>query len=447
MKQSTLFIFITFLMAGMHISAQEKVWTLQECILYAIDNNIQLKQLELEQENRQIALNTSKSRWLPNLNASVGQDFGFGRSLTIDNTYVNQSSASSSFGISTGMPIFDGFDIKNSIAAGKLDLMASIESLKKAQEDLAMNVTSAYLQILYYKEIENIAELQVALTGEQTIRTESLVNSGKVPLSQLYDMRAQLANDEVTLSEARNNVKLALLDLVQLLELERDGAGFDIITPDTEDAIGTYLGSILPPDQIFDQAVTFKPQIREQEYLLQSQEKNLLIAKAGYYPKLNLSASYYNSYYHSYSSGANNISFKDQLSNNGREGIGLSLSIPMFNRFQVRNNVRSAKVGILSRQLEMDNTKKTLYKEIQQAYYNATASQEKLLASEKSVEANEEAFKYAEERYNAGKSTAYEFNEAKTKLAQSLSEQAQAKFNFIFRAKILDFYSGNPISL
>ncbi len=172
MKQSTLFIFITFLMAGMHISAQEKVWTLQECILYAIDNNIQLKQLELEQENRQIALNTSKSRWLPNLNASVGQDFGFGRSLTIDNTYVNQSSASSSFGISTGMPIFDGFDIKNSIAAGKLDLMASIESLKKAQEDLAMNVTSAYLQILYYKEIEKIAELQVAITGEQTIRTE-----------------------------------------------------------------------------------------------------------------------------------------------------------------------------------------------------------------------------------------------------------------------------------
>lgn len=310
-----------------------------------------------------------------------------------------------------------------------------------------MNVTATYLDILYYKEIQKIAELQVSLVGEQVARTESLVSAGKVPLSQLYDMKAQLANDEVTLSEARNNVKLAILNLVQLLELERDGAGFEVVAPDTEDATATYMGSILPPDNIYDHAVTFKPQIREQEYLLQSQEKNLLIARAGYYPKLNLSAGYYNSYYHSFGEDAINRNFSEQWKNNARKYIGLSLSIPIFNRFQTRNNVRNAKVAIINRQLIMDNTKKNLYKEIQQAYYNAAASQDKLIASGKSVEANEEAFKYAEERYNAGKSTAYEFNEAKTKLAQSLSEQAQAKYTFIFRAKILDFYNGTPIWL
>lgn len=295
---SILFILAVFL-SGNALKAQERAWTLVDCIEYAIEHNIQLKQLALEQESREISLNTSKYRWLPNLNASVGEDFSFGRSLNVDNTYVNQNSSNTSFGISTGMPLFDGFEIKNDIAAGKLDLMATIESLKKAQEDLAMNVTATYLDILYYKEIQKIAELQVSLVGEQVARTESLVSAGKVPLSQLYDMKAQLANDEVTLSEARNNVKLAILNLVQLLELERDGAGFEVVAPDTEDAIATYMGSILPPDNIYDHAVTFKPQIREQEYLLQSQEKNLLIARAGYYPKLNLSAGYYNSYYHS----------------------------------------------------------------------------------------------------------------------------------------------------
>ncbi|MCD8041745.1 MAG: TolC family protein [Tannerellaceae bacterium] len=443
---SILFILAVFL-SGNALKAQERAWTLVDCIEYAIEHNIQLKQLALEQESREISLNTSKYRWLPNLNASVGEDFSFGRSLNVDNTYVNQNSSNTSFGISTGMPLFDGFEIKNDIAAGKLDLMATIESLKKAQEDLAMNVTATYLDILYYKEIQKIAELQVSLVGEQVARTESLVSAGKVPLSQLYDMKAQLANDEVTLSEARNNVKLAILNLVQLLELERDGAGFDVVAPDTEDAIATYMGSILPPDNIYDHAVTFKPQIREQEYLLQSQEKNLLIARAGYYPKLNLSAGYYNSYYHSFGEDAINRNFSEQWKNNARKYIGLSLSIPIFNRFQTRNNVRNAKVAIINRQLIMDNTKKNLYKEIQQAYYNAAASQDKLIASGKSVEANEEAFKYAEERYNAGKSTAYEFNEAKTKLAQSLSEQAQAKYTFIFRAKILDFYNGTPIWL
>ncbi|MCC8154814.1 MAG: TolC family protein, partial [Tannerellaceae bacterium] len=383
-----------------------------------------LKQIQLEQENQEIKLNTSKFRWLPNLNASVGEEFAFGRSLSSDNTYVDRNSTSTTGSISTSMPIFDGFEIKNDIAARKLDLLTVIENLKKAQEDLAMNVASAYLEVLYYKEIEKVAELQVYLTGEQTTRTESLVSAGKVPLSQLYDMKAQLANDEVTLSDARNNVKLSLLDLVQLLELERDGGSFDVVAPDTQDAISKYMGSILPPDNIYDHAITFKPQIKEQEYLLQSNEKTLKIAQAGYYPKLNFGAGYSNGYYFYHGKGIQNMTFSDQLKANERKYLGFSLNIPIFNRFQVRNSIRNAKVEIINRQLMMDNTKKTLYKEIQQAYYNAIAAQDKLIASEKSVEANEEAFRYAEKRYEAGKSTAYEFNEAKTKLAQSLSEQA-----------------------
>ena len=165
-------------------------------------------------------------------------------------------------------------------------------------------------------------------------------------------------------------------------------------------------------------------------------------------PKLNFGASYSNGYYHYSGDGEyTNLPFSDQLKNNGRKTIGFSLSIPLFNRFQVRNSVRSARINIRNRELMMENTKKVLYKEIQQAYYNATAAQEKYTASDKSVLASKEAFSYAEDRYVAGKSTVFEYSEAKTKYAQSLSEQAQAKYDFIFRTKILDFYNGTPITL
>ena len=435
--------------APVHAQEQTAPWSLEACINYAYANNIQLKQKMEEQEARKVELHTSKHSWLPAVNANMGQSFQFGRSTSKSGVIVDQNAANTTFNINLDMPIFDGFKIPNDIAARKLDLQAAIESLNKAKEDLAINIASYYLQVLYNKELQRVAQLQVDLDKEQVNKTEAMVNAGKVPLSQLYDIKAQLAKDEVTLTEATNNVQLALLDLAQSLELERSDRSFDIETPQITDAIAENMSSILPPETIFDQAVTFKPQIKEQEYLLESQKRMLKVAQAGYYPKLNFGASYSNGYYHTSMGGefADTRSFGDQLKQNGQKIVGFSLSIPLFNRFQVRNSVRSARIGINNQQLVVENSKKTLYKEIQQAYYNATAAQEKYTASDKSVASSREAFSYAQARYEAGKSTVFEFNEAKTKYAQSLAEQAQAKYDFIFRAKILDFYRGTPLKL
>ena len=435
--------------APVHAQEQTAPWSLEACINYAYANNIQLKQKMEEQEARKVELHTSKHSWLPAVNANMGQSFQFGRSTSKSGVIVDQNAANTTFNINLDMPIFDGFKIPNDIAARKLDLQAAIESLNKAKEDLAVNIASYYLQVLYNKELQRVAQLQVDLDKEQVNKTEAMVNAGKVPLSQLYDIKAQLAKDEVTLTEATNNVQLALLDLAQSLELERSDRSFDIETPQITDAVAENMSSILPPETIFDQAVTFKPQIKEQEYLLESQKRMLKVAQAGYYPKLNFGASYSNGYYHTSMGGeyADTRSFGDQLKQNGQKIVGFSLSIPLFNRFQVRNSVRSARIGINNQQLMLENSKKTLYKEIQQAYYNATAAQEKYTASDKSVASSREAFSYAQARYEAGKSTVFEFNEAKTKYAQSLAEQAQAKYDFIFRAKILDFYRGTPLKL
>ena len=448
MKRIILYLPALLICWSVQAQSPAKKWTLEECITYAIEHNIDLKQKEQDQESRKVDLSTSKNSWLPNLNANLGQNFDFGRSPSKTGVIVDQNSANSSFYLQTSMPIFDGFKIPNDIKARKLDLLAATENLNKAKEDLAINVASFFVEALYNKELLTVAELQAALSTEQVTRTESLVNAGKVPLSQLYDIKAQQAKDEASLTEAKNNVNLSLLNLAQMLELERTGQSLDISVPEIEDAIEKYMTSILPPDVVYNNAVAVKPQIKEQEYLLESQKKMLKVAQAGYFPKLDFSASYSNGYYH-YSGGTDivNSSFSDQLNQNGRKTIGFSLSIPLFNRFQTRNNVRSSRIAILNRELMMENSKKVLYKEIQQAYFNATAAQEKYKATGKSVLASKEAFGYAENKYNAGKSTVYEYSESKTKYSQSLSEQIQAKYNYIFRAKILDFYNGIPIKL
>jgi outer membrane protein len=448
MKKMKLYASASCLFLCFAAGAQTRQWTLEECIRHAVEHNIDLKQKEQEQEARRIELNTAQNSWLPNLNAGIGQNFDFGRSPSREGVIEDRNSANSSAYIQLNMPLFDGFRIPHTIAANKLNLQAATESLNKAKEDLAIGVTSYYLQALYNKEILKIAELQLELTAEQVSKTDALVESGKVPLSQLYDVKAQLAKDEATRTEARNNVMLALLNLAQLLELERSKTAFDVLIPSLPEPAAGSMGSILPPEAIYEKAISIKPQIKEQELLLESRKRMLKVAQAGYYPQLNLSLNYSNGYYRYFGSGdISNVAFGNQLRQNERKTIGFSLSIPVFNRFEVRNSVRAARVNILSQELMMESVRKTLYKEIQQAYFNATSAQEKYVSSTRSVEAGREAFKYAEERYATGRSTAFEYNESKTKYAQSLAEQAQAKYDFVFRTKILDFYNGTAISL
>ena len=439
------------LFCALSLSAQEtqELWSLEACIRYAQTHNIDLKQKEQEKESRDIELNTSKWSWLPAVNASTAQSFQFGRSTTKSGVIVDQSAQNTTLNINLDMPLFDGLKTLHDVAAKRLNLNAAMESLNKAREDLAINVTSYYLQVLYNKELMTVAELQVELDQDQVNKTEAMVNNGKVPLSQLYDIKAQLAQDEATLIESKNNVALALLDLAQALDLEQDNPHFDIQTPALDDVIAQNMSSLLPPDLIFENALTFKPQIKEQEYLLESAKKNLNVARSDYYPKLSFGASYGNGYYHSSMGGefVDTRSFIDQFKQNGQNIIGFNLTIPLFNRLQTRNNVRQAKVNIRNQELALENTRKTLYKEIQLAYFNATAAQEKYTASGKATLASKAAFEYAKASYEAGKSTVFEFNEAKTKYAQSLAEQAQAKYDYIFRAKILDFYNGIEIRL
>lgn len=430
------------------LSAQRK-WTLRECIDYAIENNIEIKQQALSVEGAKIDLNTSKMSRLPDLNANVGSQFNFG-TTTLPSTNITQSanSFSSNLGISSSIPIFTGFRIPNEIKYKELDLLAATANLSKAKENLELQVTSLYLEVLFKKEILKVYEEQLDLTNKQLEKTRAMVEAGKVPKSQEYDMVAQQAKDELNITTSGNDLDIALLNLSQSLNLPEQ-AGFDVVEPAVEDQMEANSASLLPATEIYNIAIGIKPHVKAQEYTLEGSRKRLKVAQSGYYPTLTLGGGYSTAYSHLYGSNGSgaNPAFGKQLRNNSREYVGLTLNIPLFNRFQTRNNVRAAKLNIENEQLILDNVKLALYKEIQQAYQSAVAAQSKFTSTEKALFAAEEAYSYAEQRYELGKSSVFEFNEAQTKLLTSKSEQIQAKYDFMFRAKILDFYRGEPIDI
>ena len=441
-------------------SQDVKKWTLEECINYAIEHNIDIRQRELNKQNAAIDVNTAKMSRLPDLNAGISQKWSFGRSNnTPSGIYENQTISNTNLSASSSMPLFTGFKIQNQIEQNKLQLEASMQSLERAKDDLALNIASLFLQVLFNQELLKVNEEQLSLSQLQVERTQQLVDAGKVPKSQLFDIKAQVAKDEVNVIQSQNNLQLSLLDLAQSLELER-ASNFDVAIPELGNIVENNLKSILPPEHIYDNAVNFKPQVKEQEFLVKSANKALKIAQSGHSPALYLDLGYSNGYFYNYTNEGktytdtkgnpytwHNESFRNQVKNNGGEYIGLSLNIPIFNRFAVRNQVKSARLNIQNQQLALDNVKKTLFKEIQTAYLNATAAQAKYNSSTKAVTASQESFKSAQERYETGKSSVFEFNEAKTRLIQSLSEQIQSKYDFIFRSKILDFYNGLSIEL
>jgi outer membrane protein len=431
------------LFAVLCLQAQTK-WTLRQCVDYAVQNNIDLRRQSLGVNRAEINLSTSKNSRLPDLNASIGQNFSFGRSTLQNNTSESVNTSRTSFSIGTEIPIFTGFRIPNQIKADEFSLQAATEGLRKATENLELQVASLFLEVLLNKEILKAYQEQAALSKLQVEKTQIMLDAGKIPATQLYDIKATAAQDELNVTTADNNLALSLLNLSQALNLSVT-EGFDVVVPDLGDAIDNNISSIIPPDQVYQMALGVKPHIKEAELLLESNKKLLKVAQSGYWPTLNFDASYGTSYTKVF--GKTGLSFSRQLSDYGSEAIGLSLRIPIFNRFQTRNRVRAARLDIEDQNLVLDNTKLALYKEIQQAYQKAVSAQSEFNSTGRAYEAAEESFKYARERYDIGKSTVFEYNEAQTKLLTSKSKQIQAKYDFIFRAKILDFYQGKQIDI
>lgn len=419
--------------------AQER-WDLRQCIDYAIEHNLSIKQQEATRDQNAVELNTAKYSRLPNLNGNVGQSFNFGRALQADNTYGDRNTKNTNFSLGTNIPLFTGLRIPNNIALSKLNLKAAVEDLNKAKEDISIEVTSAYLQILFNEELAKIAHNQVELSREQLKLKEAFFHNGKASEAEVYEARSRVAQDEMSAVQADNNYQLALLDLSQLLELPTPD-GFGVVSPRVEDNF-----SLLSlPEDVYAQAVLSKPAIKAAQFRLQGATKNIRIAQSAWYPQLNFSAGLGTNYYNI--SGVENASFSSQWHQNFNKYLQFSLSIPLFNRFETRNRVKSARIQRTALSWQLEESKKVLFKEIQQAYYNAVAAESKFKSSRTATEASEASFQLMSEKYANGKANATEYNEARTNWMKATSDMVQAKYDYLFRTKILDFYKGVPLTL
>lgn len=439
MKLKQLFIIAS--VVTMPTYAQQK-WDLKQCIDHAIANNLTIKLQEAQREQSKVELSTAKNSFLPDLNGSASHSFNFGRSLQADNTYQSLNTQNTGLNLSTSIPLFSGLQKINNVALSKLNLQAAMEDLNKAKEDISIQVASAYLQVLFNEELVKVANEQLALSKEILEQKTAFYKNGKASQAEWYEAKARVAQDELSAVQAENNRRLSLLDLSQLLELPSPD-DFAIVSPATDSIADLKIQT--SPAEVYAEAVLTKPSVKAAQYRLEGAEKSIRMAKGAYYPQLSFGAGISTNFYNV--SGMENGNFGSQLRDNFSQYIGFSLSVPIFNRFETRNRVRSARIQQHTYYWQLEESKKTLYKEIQQAYYNAVNAETQYQSSLTADEAAQASFLLMKEKYTNGKANATEYNESRTAWMKAVSDRLQAKYDYLFRTKILDFYRGIPLTL
>lgn len=427
------------ILLGLVPSQAQTPWTLRECIRYALEHNITVQQRQISVQQSEIDLNTSQNSRLPSVGSSVSQNFSFGRGLTADNTYENTNTTSTGFSLGVDVPVFQGFNIKNNILMNKLNLEAATRDLEKAKDDIRVAVAQAYVQILYNMEILDVAEARIEIDSLQVERLELMLQNGKTSAAEVAQQKASLAQSKYQKIQASNNLNISLLDLSQLLELPSP-EGFSIVRPSPSAMEPRLLDSA---DDIYQSAVAVKPAILAEQTRLDVASTRINMAKNSILPTISLSGGLGTNYYTA--SKYPSSSFSSQIKNNFSQYVGLSLSLPIFSRFQNRNSIRTANLNYRTQELQLENTKKSLYKEIQQAYYNALASQEKYFSSSQVLESSRQAFELVSAKYENGKANITEFNESKNNYTKALSDFVQAQYENLFQTRILDFYKGMEI--
>ena len=428
---------ITLFVATVFAAPAQKVWTLDECINYALEHNLDLQKSQLTRQQAEYQWKMSKNAWLPTLSANAGEYLGFGQSPSYTGVYVSDNSSSASFGASLSLPLFQGLNLYNTAKADALNLQATEKDQEAAQLNLKLGVMGFYMQVLYGKEQVEIARRQKELSAEQLEKTQQLFENGRVAEADVYESRAQLAADQANLTQAETDLALSLLTLTQALEIE-DSEGFEISTP--EAFFASQNQELDAPQATIAQALLNQPSMEAARLRLQKSHYDLKASKSAWYPSLDFYAGYSNGLYHYFGDNYPNTPADEQLKRNSRAQLGFSLNIPIFNGMKTKYRVKMTELSIADQQLDLENTEKTLRKEIRQAYGNAKAAQQKMEAMENSLEASRVAYDYAKAGFDMGKKTLLELNESKTRFHKAESDLLQARYEYLYRCKIIEFY-------
>lgn len=451
-------LLIALLFASIGVNAQNKVWTLEECVNYAIENNISIKQSELDIDIADQDLITAKGNFLPDLNANASQNWNFGSFIGQDGNRVSRDSRGNSFGVNTGVSLFNGFRNTSVYKQAKLGIESSELQLSILKDNISVNVVNSYLNILLNKENLRVAQEQIIISEKQVDQLTELVDSGVRPRADLYEVQAQLASDRERLTNVENSLELALLGLAQLLQISNEGFDVELIELTLPGALVEHKSS----KEIYDYAIQNRPEIKKAELDIENSLLAIDIAKSAYYPTLSFGAGLGTSYQHFQGQEDLRViiddptdpssirvvdnGFMQQVEDNLGYNLGFSLNIPIFNRMQTKANVNRAKINNKRIAYSLDQTKQDLRSTIEQAYTDAKAAFRQFEASQVSLDAQKESFKNAQESYNLGVMNLFEFEQVRNRLINAEANLINAKYNFVFTTKVLDFYLGKPLT-
>jgi outer membrane protein len=461
-------IILFFVSCSISAVSQHK-WTLEECIKYALTHNIELKQAALSNETTLNNSNQTIAGALPSLNANAQHMYNIGKSIDrFTNTFAESKVLSQNFFLSSSFVVWGGLSQYNNVKSSRYQYLSGVEQLKQQEYDLSLAVANAYINVIFTEELLKISQNQFKITDEQLTRTTNMVTAGAMAKSVEYDIKAQLANEEVNVTTADNNYAIALLSLMQMMNLD-SVTNFNVVRPDLDSQESVLLMNTT--EQMYETSLKTQPIIKSGEYSIRSAESNLAASKGRVSPSLTFNAnigtgtSGLASEQTSIITGSNPVGitasnelvfvpvyetrtlpFSEQFQENISKSFGVTLSVPLFNGLQTHTQIKNAKLNTYNAKLAQDLQKQNLYKDIAQAQANAKAALNRFNATKISAEAAKASFDYAQEKFNAGVISSFEFSSAKTRLVAAESNLVQAKYDYVFKLKVLDFYQGKPLT-
>ena len=451
MKKNSYFSLVAILFFGLITQAQSKKWTLEECVKYALENNISIKQSELDTQTATIDKKSALGNFLPSINATTNHSWNIGLNQDITTGLLrNQTTQFTSTGMNVGIDIYKGLQNQNNLRKANLALIASKYQLVKMQEDIALNVANAFLQVLFNKENLKVQQEQLAINEKQLTRSTELVNAGAIPRGDVLDIKANLALNRQNVVAAENALLISKLSLAQLLQL-KDFENFDLIDAiSVNDEVAILSQS---PSAIIEKAKESRTDLKIAQTNLEIAQKNLAIAKGAFQPTIQ---GFYGfntriSYADVATISGNSIvtkpanPFWTQFNDNKGQSFGAQLSIPIFNGFSAKNNVERSKVNLEKTKIALEQQNLDLQRTIYAAFTDAKGSLNANESAISTLEARQEAYNYAKEKYAVGMMNSFDYNQAQTILVNAQSEVLRTKYDSIFKIKILEFYFGIPI--
>jgi outer membrane protein len=420
-------------------SAQEKKWTLEDCINYAVANNISLKRQRLQTETAKVNLLKSKMDILPSLNLGSDASIQYGRSIDpITNGVTFLQNFRNGYQLSSGLNLFNGFTTINTISANSFMLKAGLESEKTARNTLIVDIMGQYYLVLYSKGLEDASKMQLDLSEKQLFRITKMVETGREALSRQYEIESQVSSDRLSYTVAKNTASQAITTLKQMLQLE-PGSEFDIVMPDLKNILITDRN--FSPDSIYKTASQILPRLKDIEYQLKASRKQVAAARGALFPSLSIGGQLFTGYYTLLNDTSAHSSYSNQMKNNFGQAVGISINIPIFNNYATARNIKLARIRKNDTELKLEQEKNNLYTDIENACLNFNRGKDEFAAAKANYEFNIKSFEAVQKKFESGLVDVTGYSVAKTTLFRAETETLRTKLQLLIRKLTIQFYS------